>query len=508
MDAVSSTDFIAQAPSPALPARPDTLLRFLTCGSVDDGKSTLIGRLLHDAGQVPTDQMATLARDSRRFGTDGENLDFALLVDGLSAEREQGITIDVAYRYFSTRHGAFIVADTPGHEQYTRNMATGASNAELAVILVDARKGILPQTRRHSFIVGMLRVRHVVLAVNKMDLVGFDQAVFDTLVAAYREAVAPLGFADTTAIPICAREGDNVVGRSPRMDWYQGPTLLGHLEQVRITANAPDVPARLPVQWVNRPNASFRGYAGNIARGTLRQGETIRALPSGRTSRVSRIVTADGDLDEAVAGQAVTITLTDELDVSRGDVLVGEADTADSCRHVSARLLWMDDTDLAIGGEYELRLGTATATARVAALTHAIEIHSYAPHPAEGLASNGIGEVVLDLDRPVVVAPYDEDSELGGFILIDRLTNRTAAMGMVIAARAPSQAATPEKAARRLALRSASLQRAGGSVITAALAWAFTGELRLGLAIGATEFVIKAAIAVARARRRAAQPGD
>ena len=277
MDFVSPEDYAAVDTTSALSARPGTLLRFLTCGSVDDGKSTLIGRLLHDAGQVPTDQMATLARDSRRFGTDGENLDFALLVDGLSAEREQGITIDVAYRYFSTRHRAFIVADTPGHEQYTRNMATGASNADLAVILVDARKGILAQTRRHSFIVGMLRVRQVVLAVNKMDLVSFDQGVFDSVVEAYRDAVAPLGFADITAIPLCAREGDNVVGRSPRMTWYTGPTLLGHLEQVRITANSDDVPMRLPVQWVNRPNASFRGYAGNIARGTLRQGETIRA---------------------------------------------------------------------------------------------------------------------------------------------------------------------------------------------------------------------------------------
>ena len=329
-----------------------SLLRFFTCGSVDDGKSTLIGRLLYDSKAVFEDQLGALDKDSKKFGTQGDNLDFALLVDGLAAEREQGITIDVAYRYFSTPRRSFIVADTPGHEQYTRNMATGASTADLAVILIDARKGILPQTRRHSFIVSMLRVRRVVLAINKMDLVGFDESVFRRIVDEYRIAAVRLGFATIECIPISARDGDNVTTRSASMPWYNGPVLLDYLETVDVNiAAATDAPFRLPVQWVNRPNLDFRGFAGTIASGRISQGDEIIAQPSGRRSRVARIVTADGDLETAGAEQAVTLTLADEVDVSRGDVIVAANDRIAARRQITASLIWMVEQPVQVGGD-------------------------------------------------------------------------------------------------------------------------------------------------------------
>ncbi|MDR3525270.1 MAG: sulfate adenylyltransferase subunit CysN [Acetobacteraceae bacterium] len=473
--------------------RPTSLLRFLTCGSVDDGKSTLIGRMLHDAGLVPTDQLESLEKDSRRYGTTG-GVDYALLVDGLAAEREQGITIDVAYRYFATSKRAFIVADTPGHQQYTRNMATGAAGADLAVILVDARKGILPQTRRHSFIAGMLRVRHLVLAVNKMDLVGFDKNSFDALVAEYRRAVEPLGFASITAIPLCAREGDNLVLRSLRMPWYSGPTLLGLLETIDAGQIADTTAAlRLPVQWVNRRSENFRGYAGTIAHGSIAPGDKIRVLPSGLRGTVARVVTADGDLPRGIAGQAITLTLREEIDISRGDVIVGEADRLTATRELSARILWMDEKPLDPAAEYEIRIGCNTANARISAIRHTIDIHSYAPTPSAGLEANGIGLVELKLDRPVVAAAYDEDCDLGGFILVDKHSNATAALGMVTeqetAAPAASAPALREWHGRSL-IKAASW-RAIGSIDTFILSWIFTGQVKTAGTIAFTEVFTK-----------------
>jgi bifunctional enzyme CysN/CysC len=409
-----------------------SLLRFFTCGSVDDGKSTLIGRLLYDSKSVFEDQLGALDKDSKKFGTQGENLDLALLVDGLAAEREQGITIDVAYRYFSTPRRSFIVADTPGHEQYTRNMATGASTADLAVILIDARKGILPQTRRHSFIVSMLRVRRVALAVNKMDLVGYAQNVFDRIVAEYKAAAAGLGFASIEAFPISARDGDNVTTPSANMPWYKGAALLDYLETVDVSAgSAADGPFRLPVQWVNRPNLDFRGFAGTIVSGVIRKGDEIVAQPSGRRSRVARIVTQDGDLDEAGAEQAITLTLADEVDVSRGDVIVAANDRIAPRRQFHARLIWMVEQPIAAGREYVVKLATASANATVAALHHAIDIHSFAPKQAGELRMNEIGLVTLSFDKPLVATDYAENRDLGGFILIDKFTNMTAGIGMI-----------------------------------------------------------------------------
>ena len=417
-------------PAPAV--REASLLRLLTCGSVDDGKSTLLGRLLFDSNAVLDDQLLALDRDSLKFGTHGENRDFALLVDGLSAEREQGITIDVAYRYFSTPRRSFIVADTPGHEQYTRNMATGASTAELAIILVDARKGILPQTRRHSFIVSMVGVRHVVLAVNKMDLVDFDQATYDGIVSAYTESVRTLGFETIVPIPICARAGDNIAERSARTPWYRGPHLLDYLEKVTI-GEAPDQAKRFhfPVQWVNRPNLDFRGYAGTISTGTVRVGDSVTVLPNQRHSTIARIVTADGDLPHASAGQAVTLTLADEVDVSRGDVIVHEASVMHARKVMTGRLLWMVDQPLRPGQGFIIKLGTVEANAEVAALRHAVDIHSFQNHPADTLAMNAIGVVDLTFDKAIAATVYRRDRELGSFILIDRMTNQTVALGTV-----------------------------------------------------------------------------
>jgi bifunctional enzyme CysN/CysC len=424
---------MSAAISLAAPARREaSLLRLLTCGSVDDGKSTLLGRLLFDSNAVLDDQLVALDRDSRKFGTDGQARDFALLVDGLSAEREQGITIDVAYRYFSTPRRSFIVADTPGHEQYTRNMATGASTADLAIILVDARKGILPQTRRHSFIASMVGVRHVVLAVNKMDLVGFDQAIYNTIVAAYMEAVASLGFETIVPIPLCAREGDNIAEPSKRTPWYDGDPLLTYLEDVTI-GERPDQARRFhfPVQWVNRPNLDFRGYAGTIATGKVRVGDRVTVLPNRRASMIARIVTADGDLQAASAGQAVTLTLADEVDVSRGDVIVHQASVMQARKAMTVRLLWMADEPLRPGQDFIIKLGTAEANAEVTVLRHAVDIHSFQDRPADTLAMNGIGVADLHFDKAVVATIYTRDRDLGSFILIDRMTNQTVALGTV-----------------------------------------------------------------------------
>jgi bifunctional enzyme CysN/CysC len=420
--------------------REASLLRLLTCGSVDDGKSTLLGRMLFDSNTVLDDQLEALDRVSRKFGTHGEHRDFALLVDGLSAEREQGITIDVAYRYFSTPRRSFIVADTPGHEQYTRNMATGASTAELAIILVDARKGILPQTRRHSSIVSMVGVRHLVLAVNKMDLVGFDQGTYDGIVAAYTETVVSLGFESIVPIPLCAREGDNIARRSARTPWYHGPCLQNYLDTVTIN-EAPNQATVLhfPVQWVNRPNLNFRGYAGTIATGTVHAGDGVTVLPNRRHSTIARIVTADGDLTSASAGQAVTLTLADEIDVSRGDVIVHDASIMRARKDLTARLLWMIDQPLRSGQNFIIKLGTVEANADVANLRHAVDIHSFQDHPAEALVMNAIGVVDLTFDKAIATTVYGRDRELGSFILIDRMTNQTVALGIVEEGR-PKQA--------------------------------------------------------------------
>ncbi|MDF2115003.1 sulfate adenylyltransferase subunit CysN [Roseiarcaceae bacterium H3SJ34-1] len=428
------------AVAPSIDGAQKSLLRFITCGSVDDGKSTLIGRMLHDSGVVFDDQMEALEKDSQKFGTQGDRIDFALLVDGLSAEREQGITIDVAYRYFSTPRRSFIVADTPGHEQYTRNMATGASTAELAIILIDARKGVLPQTRRHSFIVSMLGVREVVIAINKMDLVGYSQQVYDKIVADYRELARRLNFGNIVFIPISALEGDNVTKPSAAMPWYRGTSLIAHLETVDIKpSTAADGAFTFPVQWVNRPNLDFRGYAGWMTRGRIAQGDAIVALPSGRRSTVARIVTYDGDLSEAVAGQALTLTLADEIDVSRGDVIVSANYSGKPRSLIPARILWMSERPLADGSTYLLKLGTAMAQAKIS-VSRAVDIHTYEEGEAQRLNMNEIGIAAITLDRPIVASEYGEDRELGGFILIDRWTNETMALGLVDSSLSPKVA--------------------------------------------------------------------
>ena len=409
------------------------LLRFLTCGSVDDGKSTLIGRLLYECGAVFEDQLVSLEKDSKKFGTDGDNLDFALLVDGLSAEREQGITIDVAYRYFSSARRAFIVADTPGHEQYTRNMATGASTADLAILLIDARKGLLPQTRRHAFINSMLRVRHIVVAVNKMDLVGFDRAVFNRIVADFKQASAGLGFTSIVFIPIAARGGDNITKSSPNMPWHAGKPLLTYLEEIDVgdTQAATD-DALFPVQWVNRPDHTFRGFSGTLASGSFKPGDEITALPSGRTSRIARIVTADGDLEEAVAGHAATIALTSEIDISRGDVIVASSQsTAKPQASIPARLIWTSAVPALAGSRFIIKLATASVQAKIEALHHLVNIEDYKPQAAERIAMNAVALVTLTLDKPIVVTDYAVNKTLGGFILIDRFSNETVAIGMI-----------------------------------------------------------------------------
>jgi bifunctional enzyme CysN/CysC len=408
-----------------------TLLRFLTCGSVDDGKSTLIGRLLYDTKLLFDDTLSALEKDSRKFGTTGEDIDFALLVDGLEAEREQGITIDVAYRFFATDKRKFIVADTPGHEQYTRNMATGASNSDLAVILIDARKGVLIQTRRHAYIASLLGIRHIVLAVNKIDLVDYSKAVFDRIVADFTAFAGKLGFASQVAIPLSARYGDNVIAASARIPWYQGASLLAHLESVDIDSALAAKPLRLPVQWVNRPDLNFRGFAGTLASGQVRPGDTISVAKSGRLSKVSRIVTMDGDRSEASAGDAVTLTLSDEVDISRGDVLCDPHARPDVSDQFAAHLLWMAEEELLPGRQYLLKLATSTVPATVSSLKHRVDVNTLEHMASKTLALNEVGYCNFSLSQPLAFDPYRDNRDMGGFILIDRFTNATVGAGMI-----------------------------------------------------------------------------
>jgi bifunctional enzyme CysN/CysC len=408
-----------------------SMLRFITCGSVDDGKSTLIGRLLYDSKMVFEDHMAALESDSKTVGTQGGELDFALLVDGLAAEREQGITIDVAYRFFSTEHRKFIVADTPGHEQYTRNMVTGASTAQVAVILVDARTGVLTQTRRHSYLVSLLGIRKIVLAVNKLDLVDYSQEVFDSIVADYRAFAEEIGLDDVVSIPLSALRGDNVTGPSPETPWYDGPSLIGYLEQVELDDDLQSAPFRMPVQWVNRPDLDFRGFSGQVVGGTVRPGDRVRAVPSGQESHVARIVTADGDLDQAVAGQSVTICLADEIDVSRGDVLATAMDPPGVADQFECHLVWMATEELLPGRPYLLKLGTRTVTATVAQPKYSVNVNTLEHTAARTLQLNEIGVCNLNLDRPVPFDPYSDNRDMGGFILIDKFTKATVAAGLL-----------------------------------------------------------------------------
>jgi bifunctional enzyme CysN/CysC len=409
-----------------------TLLRFITCGSVDDGKSTLIGRLLYDSKMIFEDQLAALENDSRRIGTQGQNIDFALLVDGLAAEREQGITIDVAYRFFATEKRKFIVADTPGHEQYTRNMVTGASTADLAVILIDGRKGVLTQTRRHSYLAHLIGIRHIVLAVNKMDLVGYDADRFAEIVADYRAFASSIGIEDFTAIPISGLGGDNIASRSDRTPWYQGPTLIEHLEAVEVDlAGDRRRPFRMPVQWVNRPNLDFRGFAGLIASGTVKPGDAVRVLPSSRTSTIARIVTMDGDLEEAGAGQSVTLTLADEIDCSRGDVLVAADAPPQVADQFQATIVWMDAEEMLPGRGYWMKIGTRTVSATVQPPKYAVDVNTLAELSVKTLGLNDIGVAEVYTDRGIAFEPYADSRDLGGFILIDKLTNATVAAGML-----------------------------------------------------------------------------
>jgi bifunctional enzyme CysN/CysC len=408
-----------------------SLLRFLTCGSVDDGKSTLIGRLLYDTKLLFEDTLASLEKDSKKFGTTGDDIDFALLVDGLEAEREQGITIDVAYRFFATDKRKFIVADTPGHEQYTRNMATGASNSELAVILIDARKGVLTQTRRHATIASLLGIRHIVLAVNKIDLVDYSQTTFDQIVADFSTFSAKLGFVSQVAIPLSARYGINVMAKSPETPWYKGPALLTHLETVDVDTALADKPFRMPVQWVNRPDLDFRGFSGTIAGGRVSPGDVIAVAKSGRTTTVSRIVTMDGDLDEAVAGDAVTLTLAEEVDISRGDVLAAPDTRPDVSEQFAAHLLWMADEEMLPGRQYLIKLGTATVPAAVSELKHKVDVNTLEHMAGKTLSLNEVGYANFSLTQPLAFDAYRDNRDTGGFIVIDRFTNATVGAGMI-----------------------------------------------------------------------------
>ncbi len=409
-----------------------SLLRFITCGSVDDGKSTLIGRLLYDSKMIFEDQLAALEADSKRVGTQGQEIDFALLVDGLAAEREQGITIDVAYRFFTTEKRKFIVADTPGHEQYTRNMVTGASTADLAVILIDARKGVLTQTRRHSYLAHLIGVRHIVLAVNKMDLVGYDKAIFERILLSYRAFATEIGITQFTAIPISGFKGDNITTRSDNTPWYKGPVLVEHLEAVEVAAqHEVDKPFRMPVQWVNRPNLDFRGFSGLIAGGSVKPGDAVRVLPSGKTTTISRIVTLDQDLDEAVAGQSVTLCFADEVDCSRGDVIAAADAPPEVADQFEATLVWMADEAMIPGRSYWLKLATQSVSATVQPPKYEVNVNTMEHLAAKTLELNGIGVVELTTDKPLVFEAYSNNRTLGGFILIDKLTNATVAAGML-----------------------------------------------------------------------------
>ena len=409
-----------------------SLLRFITCGSVDDGKSTLIGRLLYDSKMIFEDQLAALEADSKRVGTQGQNIDFALLVDGLAAEREQGITIDVAYRFFATDKRKFIVADTPGHEQYTRNMVTGASTADLAVILIDARKGVLTQTRRHSYLAHLIGIRNLVLAVNKTDLIGYDQARYDAIVANYREFAGSIGISRFLDLPISGLAGDNITNRSANMPWYRGPTLLEHLETVELDVNADQAKSfRMPVQWVNRPNLDFRGFSGLITGGVVRKGDSIKVLPSGKGSTISRISTLDGDLEEAVAGQAVTLCLADEVDCSRGNVIAQADRPPEAADQFEATIVWMADEEMLPGRPYWLKLATQMATVQIQAPKYQVNVNTMEHLAAKTLELNAIGVANLSTDRPLVFESYAQSRDLGGFIIIDKLTNATVGAGLL-----------------------------------------------------------------------------
>ncbi|RMF08834.1 MAG: sulfate adenylyltransferase subunit CysN [Alphaproteobacteria bacterium] len=409
-----------------------SMLRFITCGSVDDGKSTLIGRLLYDSKMIFEDQLASLEAESKQVGTQGQNIDFALLVDGLSAEREQGITIDVAYRFFATEKRKFIVADTPGHEQYTRNMVTGASTADLAVLLIDARKGVLTQTRRHSYLVNLLGIRNVVLAINKMDLIDYDKAKFDAIVEDYGKFAAGIGLKDFLAIPVSGLRGDNITGPSENTPWYEGPSLLSHLESVEIdTERRKTQPFRMPVQWVNRPNLDFRGFSGLIASGTVKPGDRIRVLPSGQTSTIERIVTMDGDLDEAVAGQSVTLTFSDEIDCSRGDVIAAADAPPEVADQFEATIVWMAEDEMLPGRSYAMKIGTNNIRASVTAEKYQVNVNTLEHVAGKTLGLNGIAVCNIATDKPIPFTPYEESPDLGGFILIDRITNATVGAGMI-----------------------------------------------------------------------------
>ena len=409
------------------------LLRFLTAGSVDDGKSTLIGRLLFDSKKIYEDQLAALERDSKRVGNAGEHIDYALLLDGLKAEREQGITIDVAYRYFSTNKRKFIIADTPGHEQYTRNMITGGSTANLAVILVDARTGVITQTRRHTFLVSLLGIKHVVLAVNKMDLVGFDRAVFDSIVATFRAFTAPLGIPDVQCIPLSALDGDNVVEKSERTPWYEGPALLDYLENVHIGNDHNLSDFRYPVQYVLRPNLDFRGFSGKVASGVVRKGDEIVALPSGKRSHVKRIVTYDGDLDYAFPPQSVTLVLEDEIDISRGEMIVHPDSLPHTGRHFEAMLVWMDEEPMDVEKAFYIKQTTNTSRCHVDHIAYKVDVNTMEHSEVPALQLNEIGRVVLTTAKELFFDAYADNKPTGSFILIDPITNNTSAVGMIIA---------------------------------------------------------------------------
>ncbi|MDX6840310.1 sulfate adenylyltransferase subunit CysN [Hafnia paralvei] len=409
-----------------------SLLRFLTCGSVDDGKSTLIGRLLHDTRQIYEDQLTTLHSDSKRIGTQGEKLDLALLVDGLQAEREQGITIDVAYRYFSTEKRKFIIADTPGHEQYTRNMATGASTCDLAILLIDARKGVLDQTRRHSFIATLLGIRHLVVAVNKMDLRDYQQDVFEQIKQDYLSFAEQLpADLEIKFVPLSALDGDNVASQSTAMGWYHGPTLLEILESVDVVHDAEKQPLRFPVQYVNRPNLDFRGYAGTLSAGVISVGQAVKVLPSGVSSRVARIVTFDGDLQKAVPGEAITLVLEDEIDISRGDLIVAAEESIPAAQGASVDVVWMSEQPLSQGQNFDIKLGGKKTRARIERIHYQVEINTLTQRAVESLPLNGIGLVELTFDEPLVIDSYAQNHDTGSFIFIDRLTNVTVGAGLI-----------------------------------------------------------------------------
>jgi len=473
------------------------LLRFLTCGSVDDGKSTLIGRLLHDSKMIYEDQLAAIQSDSKKVGTTGEELDLALLVDGLQAEREQGITIDVAYRYFSTAKRKFIIADTPGHEQYTRNMATGASTCDLAIILIDARHGVQVQTRRHSFIVSLLGIKHTLVAVNKMDLVDFSEERFEQIKKDYLEFASGLGLKDIHFAPISALKGDNVVNPSEHMPWYTGESLMETLESVEIAGDANFDELRFPVQYVNRPNLNFRGYCGTLSAGIVRPGDEVTVLPSGKSSKVKSIVTFDGELEEAFAPMAVTLTLEDEIDISRGDIIVHSNQVPETHSRFNAHLVWMSEQPLQSGRNYEIKLSTTRTAGRVSAIHHAIDVNTLQQSPTASLGLNEIAQVEIQLETPVVADDYSRHKGTGSFIIVDRLTNATVAAGMVIGQTADagsielhdSSALTTELRARRFG-QQAALVSLTGADSAAASTLLYTLEQQL-FALGRMPLVLR-----------------